>query len=114
VNIAALIDTINTLALIVFIFLTGGLVAALTRRLYLYRAAQWPVPVLLKRNLIFFGGFGALILESVLLRVVGGDIFTGPTLLRLLFILHYDIIAIALFAYYLKVEVTDVDDPKKD
>jgi hypothetical protein len=114
VNIEALIETINVIFLAVFVFLTGGLVAALARRLYLYRAAKWPVPILLKRNLIFFGGFGALILESILLRVVGGDLFTGPTLLRLLYIAHYDVIATALFAYYLKVEVTDIDDPKKD
>jgi hypothetical protein len=105
------IATVNNIALIVTTFLLGGLIAVLGRRTYLYRKAGWKLPALLKRNLIFFGGLAGLIVESIVLRVVGGDLFTGDTLLRLLFVLHYDVIVVLLFAYYLKVEAVDVEDP---
>ena len=114
IDYATAINLVNLIALWLFVFVTGGLVAVLTRRLLLYRRAERPTPLLLKRNLVFFGGLAGLILESVALRVIGGDLFTGDTLLRLLFVLHYDIIAIALFVYYLKTEISDVNDPEPD
>lgn len=107
-----LIDLINSIALGLIIFLLGGLIAVLGRRLYLYRKAGWPIPALLRRNLIFFGGLGGLVAESIILRSVAGDLFTGDTLLRLAFILHYDIIVILLFSYYLKTEAVDIEDPQ--
>lgn len=110
-SIRDIIDVINLAALIVFIFLLGGMLAIMTRRLSLYRRAGWPTPALLRRNLIFFGGLGGLVLESIVLRVVGGDLFTADSLFRLGFIAQYDVVAIMLFAYYLKVEAIDVSDP---
>lgn len=106
-----IIDAINLGAVFILVFLVGALIAILGRRWALYRRAGWPIPTLLKRNLIFFGGLGGLIAEAVVLRVAGGDLFTAPSLLRLLFVIHYDIIFVLLFAYYLKVEALDVDDP---
>ena len=107
-----IIDGVNLIAVIMLVFLIGALVAILGRWWALYRRAGWAIPSLLKRNLIFFGGLGGLIIESIILRVVGGDLFTAPSLLRLLFVIHYDIIFVILFGYYLKVEALDMDDPQ--
>lgn len=114
IDYGSIIEAINLVAVVILVFLLGGLVTTLARRVWLYRRAQWPVPMLLRRNLIFFGGLGGLVAESIALRAIAGDLFTGDTLLRLLFVLHYDIITILLFSYYLKTEVTDINDPKDD
>lgn len=112
-DIHSLIDVINVVAFGIVIFLIGGLVAVLGRRLVQYRRAGMTIPVLLRRNLIFFGGIGGLVIESVALRAIAGDLFTGDTLLRLIFVLHYDVIVILLFTYYLKTEALDLDDDQQ-
>ena len=113
IDYAAIIDSINLLAAVVLVFLLGALVFTLVRRAYLYRKAGWSLPLLLRRNLILFGALGFLVGESVILRAVGGTLFTAPSLLRLLFILHYDVIVVLAFAYYLKTEITDIEDPEE-
>lgn len=110
----ALIDAINVGALVVFVFLLGSLLAILGRRTVLYRRAGWSLPLLLRRNLIFFGTLGLLAGESMILRVVGGDLFTEPSLLRLAFILQYDVVFIGALAYYVKTEAIDIEDPHDD
>lgn len=107
------IEAVNAVALIVFIILSSALVAVLGRRIYMYRRAKWPIPLLLRRNLVFFGGLGGLVFESALLRVIGGALFTSDTILRLGFIVQYDVVALLLFSYYLKVEAMDVNDPRR-
>lgn len=109
--IADAISAVNSGAFIVIVAVLGALVAVLGRRLFLYRRAGWTVPLLLKRNLILFGGLGGLVSEAIVLRAVFPEAFTGDTLLRLAFIIHYDVVVIALFLYYLKVEALDVEDP---
>lgn len=113
-DIAGTIDAINQIAVVALLVVLGGLLTVLGRRVYLYRKAGWSIPLLLKRNLVLFGGLGGLVAESILLRAWLPDLFTGPTLLRLGFVLHYDIIVIILFLYYLKVEAFDIEDPQGD
>lgn len=105
-----LINAVNGVAVLIFLVLLGAVIVSMSRRVILYRRAGLPMPVILKRGWLLFGAMGLLASESVVLRVLGGDLFTGPTLLRLAFIIQFDVIFLTALAYYTKTELFDVDD----
>lgn len=109
----AVLNVVNFIALLLFCVLIGAGLASQLRRYALYRRAEWPTPVFLKRGLVLFGALGILGGEAVLLRVLGIDIMQAP-FLRLLYVVQANIILLSALAYFDKTDLFDVNDPTED
>jgi hypothetical protein len=107
-----LIDIVNFVAAILFLGLLGAVLFSMARRLRLYKQAELPVPVILKRGFVLFAALALLGFETLLIRAIGIDL-ANNSVLRLAFIVQSDIIMIGAFAYYAKVELFDIDDPNE-
>ena len=110
--IPTLIAIVNFVALLAFVGLSGATLFAMVRRLVLFRRAEQPLPVLLKRGLVLIGALLIIGLELALLRVL--EVTLAPdSLERLVFIVQSDLIILTALGYYTKVEIFDIDDPDK-
>jgi CDP-diglyceride synthetase len=107
---AVALALINALALLVFVVLVTACLFGMIRRVILYQRARQRLPVVLRRDLALFGALAVAVLE--LLAVRAFDIqFIEWT--RLAFTLQWDALILGGLAYWVKVELFDVDDPDK-
>lgn len=106
------IEVVNAIGLASFLVLLGAVVFSMLQRLYLYKTAGLPLPVILKRGLVLFAALSVLGGETAVLRILGIQ-FGQDSIERLLFIIQANIILIGAMSYYAKVELFDMDDPRK-
>lgn len=103
---------VNGIALVIFLLLLGATLFSLARRVYDYRMAGLPLPVILKRGFVLFLALGIIGAEATALRVLGVHLEDG-SVERLFFTVQYDVILLSALAYYTKTELFDIDDPDK-
>ena len=103
---------VNWVALVIFLLLLGATLFSMARRMYDYRTAGVPFPVLLKRGFVLFAALGLIGAEAVALRALGIVLEEG-SVERLAFTVQYDLILLGALAYYTKTELFDIDDPNK-
>lgn len=109
----ALLPILNLTALFLLVALLGAGIYGMVRRFVLFRRAQKNIPSILRRDLMLFGALALVGLESLGLRALGVDLTEADPFVRFLFVAHWDAILLAAFAYWVKVELLDVDDPDK-
>lgn len=104
----------NGLGLVIFLVLLGGILSSLIRRVLSYRQRGAALPVILKRGIVLFTALAVLAGEAATLRVLGIDLTVeGAELERLVFIIQSNVVVDLAFAYYLKTELIDMEDPDK-
>lgn len=102
-------DVLNVSTLITFVALLGSGLFGMARRLVLFARAEQPVPVLMKRDIALLSALAILGIEQLGLRALG--INQMDDLERLIYSLQQDFIVLLALAYWVKVELFDVDDP---
>lgn len=108
-NVATVQDVLNVATLTLFVALLGSGLFGMIRRVILFQRASEAVPVLMKRDIGLLAGLAIVGLESLGLRALG--ITQMLDLERLLYTAQQDLAILIPLAYWVKVELWDVDDP---
>jgi hypothetical protein len=109
-SLAGVFAFINALALLIFVVLVTACLFGMIRRAILYRRAEKPLPVVLRRDIALFGGLAVAVLELLAVRAFGIQFLEWT---RLVFVIQWDALLLGGLAYWVKVELFDVDDPDK-
>lgn len=102
------VDILNLATLGIFLVLLGAGLFGTVRRLRLYFAANEPIPVLLKRDIVLLTALATIGTEGLILRTLG---IIPDGWWRVLYVAQVDVILILAVFYWVKVELQDVDDP---
>jgi hypothetical protein len=103
-------SALNIVALVTFVGLIGAGLFGLLRRLALYATAEMAVPVLLKRDVVLLFALSVVGMEALGIRGLGIVLDAWP---RVAYVAQQDLVVILAVAYWVKVELRDVDDPSK-
>jgi len=107
--VVGVLAVLNVASLAAFMGLLGAGLYGMIGRFRLYMQAREPIPILLKRDLILVGSLALIGAEALGIRALGIDL-SEPTWLRVAFILQQDVLLLGALAYYVKVELADIDD----
>jgi hypothetical protein len=101
---------VNAVALLIFVVLVTSCLFGMIRRAILYQRAENRLPVVLRRDIALFGALAVAVLELLAIRAFGIEFLPWT---RLVFVLQWDALLLTGLAYWVKVELFDVDDPDK-
>ncbi len=105
----AVASTINAVALLLVTLLVGSGIFAMVRRGSIYRAAHKDIPVIMKRDVALLGALAFIAVEAGILRMLHPDPLVGWQ--RTFNVAVQSAIVVIALAYWVKVELFDVDDP---
>lgn len=105
-----LLTVFNYVILVVFLLLSTFIVGRIGVRLYRFLKLKLPVPILLKRDIFFFGAFLFFVGSGITALVLGfTNLGKEP-----LWVVPRSLVAILATAYWAKVEYQLEDSTQKD